>query len=118
MLLDGNGQYHVYHRGLDKAIIVGITELSKRHYSNSSTTTKYYVKQYENSYHQVTTCNGLPIFAFFFVLHSRTIVSFLLLNLVDLKFHRKDNLKFSWVHGHLFSYPKIKSYPLQDLGYL
>ena len=112
----------MYDWGLDEAIIVDITQLSKYNYSNHSTIVKHYMKQYESSYHQATTCSGLLIFAFFFVLHSRIIVSFLLFNLVDLKIHRKDNHYFSWVqmlnwfnsfHWHLLLYPKIKSYPLQ-----
>ena len=74
---------------------MGITHLLKRRYSNRSSPTKYHVKRYNDFYHQATTHNGWLMFAFFFVFCVRTIVSFLLLNLVDLKFHRKDNLNFS-----------------------
>ena len=111
----------MYYGDLNDAIIVDITQLSKCHYSNHSTIAKHYVKQYESSYHQATTCNDLLIFAFFFVLHSPTIVSFILLNLFDLKFHRKDNLNFSqvqilnWFNSstNIYFHPTIKSYPLQ-----
>ena len=61
------------------------------------------------------------MFAFFFILYVRTTVSFLLLNLVDLKFHRKYNLNFSWVQmlkwfnssTNIYFHTTVKSYPLQ-----
>ena len=76
---------------------MGITYLLKRHLLNYSTLVKHHVKRYENFYHKATTRNDFLMFAFFFVLCVHTIVSFLLLNLVDLKFHRKNSLNFSWV---------------------
>ena len=59
----------------------------------------YYQTLYEEIWELLPLSHNLQRFAnicfllfFISVLHSRTIVSFLLLNLVDLKLHRKDNL--------------------------
>ena len=41
-------------QGLNGTIIVGITHLLKRHYSNSLTHVKHLVKRYKDSYNQVT----------------------------------------------------------------